>query len=105
MAFTVTPTRGANPYILNADVDNFSVINGVHYRATVSSTRATGSCPALGVSSAMNANAVAQLVSGVPVDTGASTVATGDCRTWTLTIIKVSDNSIIDQSSVSVSNL
>lgn len=91
--------------MLEANVEQFQIIDGVHYRATIASTRAIGSCPTLGITTELSAPLVAQVLSGVATNSGMSTVASGDCRTWTLTIYKVSDNSIFAQSSISVNNI
>ena len=105
MAFTVTPTSGASPYIIQANIDQSYLVNGVDYSAAIMSSVGVGSCPTLGTTSPMPDSLLMQVVTGIAVNSGWSTVPSGSCRTWTLTITNNSDNSIIAQSSVSVNNV
>lgn len=105
MAFTVTPTSGAQPYFLSADVTGVSVINGIYYTASVRSGTGAGSCPAEGLVSPLPPERVNPIINGIPTDSGSSSVPAGSCRVFTLTIRRVSDNVVVATSNATVSNL
>lgn len=105
MAFTVTPTSGAAPYILSADIINTGNIDGVNYVAAVFSSQSIGSCPSVGETTPLATSRLNTLLSVGSVDANVITVPAGSCRTFTLSITRLSDNVVVDSSSVSVDNL
>lgn len=105
MAFSVTPTSGAGPYTLTAVIENNMNVNGVDYVATASSSDQVGSCPVEGIQNALSPTSVNTLVQNGVVVSGAPTVASGSCRTYTLNITRVADGVVISSSSTSVDNV
>lgn len=104
MALTVTPTSGDAPYALSADVDAPLSVDGVHYRANLTTTEAIGSCPALGTGGSFTPSFVNSLVNGASLNYNA-TVVSGSCRTFTLRLYRVSDNVVVSTASATVDNV
>lgn len=103
MAFAVTPTSGAGPYTLTADITNKDSFNYNRYALTLSFTDAVGSCPASGVATVLVSGAVNLLESGSfahPL-----VVATGSCRTYTLRVRDLVTGSIVQFMNVTVNNV
>lgn len=103
MAFTVTPTSGEAPYVLSADIDNLINIDGVHYRGFIGSGTAVGSCPAAGFTTLPRVEREEFFESGSVTLT--DSVPPGSCRTFTLRIIRVSDEEEIAVSHINVDNV
>ena len=103
MAFSVTPTSGAAPYFFTADIDNAFLINGVDYVATVRRSGQSGSCPPAGVGTQLDQNFVDSLINGETVSVEDS-VPVGDCRAYTLRILRVDGLVEIASSTVHVDN-
>lgn len=104
MAFSVTPTSGDAPYTLSASFVDTTYIDGVNYRVRVQSSVSVGSCPSIGTSEPLGVSQVNQLVVSGSTITN-PVVPAGSCRTFTLDILRLSDNSVVDSSSVSVDNI
>lgn len=104
MAFAVTPTSGAGPYTLSADIDDITYIDGVHYTASVMSSILLGSCPVVGDETPLTPQQLDDIISHGNASTNVG-VASGYCRTFTLALSRVSDNVVVASSSVSVDNV
>lgn len=104
MAFDVTPTSGAGPYTFTAVFDDPTFIDGVNYSISVRSSGAVGSCPQRGSAEPFPPADIATLL-----NTGSVTVTfvipAGSCRTFTLDVLRVSNNTSVANSSVSVNNV
>lgn len=103
MAFTVTPTSGAGPYVLSADIENSQNIDGLNFSAFLGSSNGVGFCQARG-NTAFPSNLLDLLVSGQTV-TVPTEVDEGNCRTFTLEIIRLSDNDVISFANALVDNV
>lgn len=100
MAFSVSPTSGANPYTLSISFLNKSSF-GLGYSFTVAQATASSSCPAV----ALNQSALirdALLENGVYVVT--TSVANGSCQTFTARILNPAGE-VIETQSINVSNI
>ena len=104
MAFSVTPTSGDAPYVLTANIANSALIDGVKYAVSVAYSSSSGSCPAEGSEVYLTPIQIDTLLTTGSF-TSYSAVNTGNCRTFTLEIIRVLDSVVVDSSSVSVDNV
>lgn len=103
MAFNVTPTSGAPPYVLSATFAEQYLIDGVRYLLRARNSTSTGVCPTVGTTMAP-AEYAEQLLS-VGTYTIIGPVASGSCRTTTLQIVNVLTGAVVSESSVNVSNI
>ena len=99
----MTPTSGAAPYVLSADIANAVNIDGVNYTVYVGSGTSVGTCPATGLT-ALPAGQVDELLATGSVTINES-VASGSCRTYTLRINRVSDGTNIAASHINIDNV
>lgn len=104
MAFTVTPTSGAGPYVLSASFDNISSIDFVNFSLEIRSANDTESC-FLGVATGTN---VPSLVANL-LNTGesvlSSSVPVGTCNTRSLIIRDLSTDTVIDSQNIYIDNI
>ena len=103
MAFSVTPTSGAQPYTFEADLENKAKIDNDRYVMTLRSTTTVGSCPAVGAGTNLQTGVDELIANGVYVNT--QSVPDGSCRTTTL---QISDNFlgvVVSSKSVNISNV
>lgn len=105
MAFTVTPTSGDGPYVLSAEIEGADLINGLYSMATVVNSVAVGSCPPRGSGPSLDRSIVDSLVAGNEVQLPTANVPSGSCRSFTLSIVRLSDNAIISSEIATVDNL
>lgn len=105
MALSVAPTSGDGPYVVSADVSNSHSIDGIHYYATVETSVSGGNCPLSGSGEPWSAFNVGNLISGQSVTTSYPNVPDGSCRTISLRIRRVIDDSVLDISNVSIDNI
>lgn len=104
MAFDVTPTDGAGPYVLSAQYLNPQNFDLGLYVVELFSASEVGACPVpstLGTSNSSLANGL--LLSGSA--SHASPVPPGSCRQYVNLIRRVSDNEIVSQMEVYVDNV
>lgn len=104
MAFSVAPTSGPEPYILSAVFEHPQLIDGLVYKINVGYITTVGSCPTSGNFQNLSAAQVNTLLTSGSVS-HYQTVASGSCRNYTLTISRVSDNTVIASSTVFVDNV
>lgn len=102
MAFEVAPTSGGNEFIISANILNSSAIDNINYKATVCYSTASGSCPSTGSSTCHSQTVVDALVVTGSVTVPISVVPGGSCRTWTLNILQVSNDTVVDSSNAFV---
>lgn len=105
MAFAVTPTSGDGPYTVTATVANSENIDGVNYYATVGTDVGVGSCPLEGSSNLWEQFSVDLLLNTGTRTTSYPNVPAGSCRTLSLRIMRVYDNSVVAVSSASIDNV
>lgn len=98
------PTSGEPPYTLSADINGAEFIDNVYYRASVRSSGATGNCPTRGTAAPLSPTSLNALIK-TGTTTSTLDVPLGDCRTYTLEIFDVSDNSLVAEASTSVDNV
>ena len=103
MAFAVTPTSGAAPYLLTASFAEQHLINGMVYVLRVRSSTEVGVCPLVGFTLNPTFWATNLLENGS--QSVLNNVPSGSCRTTTLQIVELSSNTIVSQMSVNVSNV
>lgn len=103
MAFNVTPTSGAPPYMLSATFAEKHLIDGVQYVLRARNSTGTEVCPTVGTTMAPPEYAEQLLSVGTYEIIGP--VASGSCRTTTLQIVDVLSNTVVSQQSVYVSNI
>lgn len=103
MAFDVTPTSDAAPYLVTASFDNAVNIDDVNYRLEVRIPKAVGSCPAPtgGTNQAGLAN---NLLSNGSFEI-ATDVDPGSCQTIGVSIVDISTSAVISSDSGQISNL
>ena len=104
MAFSVAPTSGAPPYLLSAVIDKSAFVDNVYYRATLRASTSAGSCPLIGVENIFSQTQINTLVTTGNLS-ASSAVPSGSCRTFTLQLLRVLDNSVVASSSVYVNNV
>lgn len=104
MAFSVTPTSGNQPYVLNATFNSKIAFSTGLYSLNVYKSVGTGGCPLPSVTvESMPAIADALLANGT--FTATDSVLTGYCRVYNLVIRAVATGDILGQSNVSVNNV
>lgn len=103
MAFTVTPTSGAEPYTFNAQFSDAVNIDNVHFSLTIRSSQLVGSCPPIGNGTDRQSAVNALLATGEYVDNEA--VPAGSCRAYTAQIINKVTGDPISSETVTVSNV
>lgn len=105
MAFTVTPTSGDAPYILNADISNKLGFELGLYSLELRNATNAGSCPAPIYSGGMlTPQAVELLTLGTTTITTPS-VPTGSCRIYTLLVRNIVTGSRVSEKTVSINNV
>lgn len=102
MAFTVTPTSGSAPYLLEANVSNSVGINNVDYSAELLSSVLTGSCPTSGATPIPGAGIVLATSGQYTANTNTTV---GSCRVFQLVIRNVATNAVVASQTVNVNNL
>lgn len=106
MAFTVTPTSGAVPYLFEAVFSNkASIIAGNYSVHFYSSVNTVGSCPSPPVAGTDQQNVVNSLLNTGSYTLASNGVPEGNCRVFNLVIREVSSGNIVDSSSVSIDNV
>lgn len=103
MAFDVTPADGAGPYNFTATIASAMFIDNEEYSISLRSSEAVGSCPAQGTSTPSAAGAAALLTNGVFVTT--ASVPIGSCRSYTLSIRDIVNDTVISSETVQISNI
>lgn len=105
MAFTITPTSGTAPFLLEASFsakESFS--SGLYSLETIALT-AVGSCPSPPVSgSNISAISAGLLADGQYIIATAS-IPAGSCRVYNLVIREVSTGIIISQAPATINNV
>lgn len=104
MAFTVTPTSGDAPYLLEAVFSNSVLIDNVNFSLSVKYTSSVGSCPAEGSNQELAPSQIQSLLNNGSFN-HFSAVSAGSCRTYTLTIKNIASDDVVDSYSVSVDNV
>ena len=104
MAFSVSPTSGSAPYVLEADFENRLGFDTGTYGLFVYATTTAGSCPPL-VTTGTNIDAAATALLDVGSYSTTTTVPAGSCRTFSLVIKNLATSDVVGSSIVSVSNL
>ena len=101
----MTPTSGDAPYTFTAEIKNKDSINFVRYGLEYRVSSSTTACPT-GSQTSANVPIVANsiLSNGFYVQEGNS-VPAGTCRTGSLIIRNLTDNSIVDFKNISIDNL
>lgn len=102
MAFSVTPTSGAGPYILSLDLANKVLIDGVFYGLVVSFAEESGVCPSSGFMTTTTVRN-ALLSSGTYTRTG--DIEPGICGVYKVDVVDLSTSVIISTASVSIDNV
>ena len=104
MAFTVTPTSGAGPYVFTAQFANKDNLFYDLYVLEVRPRTAVGSCPAPATSGTQAPGAESLLLSSDSYTTVPS-VDAGSCLVSTVVIRNTVTGDIVDQASASVDNI
>lgn len=104
VAFSVAPTYGNSPYFLSATFSNKYLIDDINYKIVVNFSTAVSSCPVQGLASSLSSSRLKTLLSSGSVSASVN-VSAGSCRTYTLSIFRVSDGAVIATSNAYVSNL
>lgn len=99
----MAPTSGEQPYTLSATFFGPSLIDGLNYELKLVFSTQTGSCPILGTAVELSQNALNTLLSSGSFTT-INSVSVGGCRTYTLSILRVSDGAVIDSANAYVDN-
>lgn len=105
MAFTVTPTSGAGPYLYEAEFANKENINGSLYTIHFYSATTEGSCPSPRFSGVDQTNIAQALVNDGTYLQSGSNVASGSCRVVNLVIRTANTGDVVVNSTVSINNL
>lgn len=104
MAFTAAPASGTPPYVLSVIFDDTTFIDGVNYRIDAKYSSAKGSCPVQGVTTSFSSKQLNTLLSTGSATLGVS-VLPGECRTYTLQILRVRNSKVIASSNTYVNNV
>lgn len=105
MAFTVTPTSGAVPFLYEAQFSNKFLINGNDYALSYRVQTTVGSCaPPADTGATQNNVAEALLKYGQYTQT-MGTIPEGSCRTGTLVLKHVSSGVVVQMAAVNIDNL
>lgn len=103
MAFTVTPTSGEGPYVLDALISNREMIDDVNYGLRVMRSNAETPCPVVATGVSIGPIVEAFLAGNEYAD--ALTIPNDLCRTYTVVLTDLSTNTVIGEISQSVSNI
>lgn len=103
MAFTVTPTAGDAPYVLNATFDNIASIDFINYSLELRSSSQVGSC-FMDVSEGPDTPSISQSLLASGSATLLNSVPAGSCSTRSLIIRDLSTNAIIESQNVYIDN-
>lgn len=104
VGLSVVPTSGEAPYLLTASFTEIAFINNVLYRLEVRISQDTAACPPFTSSGSRSVPIETALLStGEFVIT--NNVVAGSCRTYSVLIRNLITDTIVSQSSVSVSNI
>lgn len=104
MAFTVTPTSGSAPYVLSATFGNKDSIDNVDYALELRTSVLVGSC-FVGVATGNPIAGAASSLLNTGVSSVTGSVPAGSCRTYSLIIRDLSNNSILASQNVNVNNV
>lgn len=104
MAFTVTPTSGAGPYVFTAEFTDKASLFTDRYELEVRPRTGVGSCPSPVSTGTRAPGAEAQLLS-TDSYTSAANIDIGSCMVSTIVIREIASGLIISQASAQVSNL
>lgn len=104
MAFTVTPTSGAGPYVFTAVFAAKESLFTDRYGLEVRPRTSVGSCPAPAVSGTQAPSAEVNLLNTNSY-TAPNPIAVGSCLVSTVVIRDLATGLVISQASAQVSNL
>ena len=104
MAFTVTPTSGANPYVFNITFDN-DVNFGAHYIFEVAQVTTLGSCVFDIAVGNISPTLTSELFASGTSTYTANSVDAGHCRSINARIRRVADGKLISGSTVTIDNV
>lgn len=104
MAFDVTPTSGAGPYVFTVEFTNKESLFTNRYGLEIRPRTNLGSCPAPATSGTRAPGAESQVLA-TDSYTSITDVPSGSCLVSTIVIRNLVTNEIVSQMSVSVNNL
>lgn len=105
MAFTVTPTSGAAPYLFEADFLNKDTFNTGLYVLEFRTSTSASQCPTSALEGNLNATAAIRILNDGVYTSSGMDVPSGVCRAYGLYVRLVSDNSVVSSSVVNIDNL
>lgn len=105
MAFTVTPTSGAAPYVFEAEFSNRIGLDQGFYSLHFYATSGVGTCPAPTTSGTDQQNVVQALLNVGTYTQSGNSVPAGSCRVHNLVIREIATNNIVSSSSLSIDNV
>ena len=104
MAFSVTPTSGAGPYVFTAEFTNKESLFSNQYQLEVRPRTGEGSCPAPATSGQRASGAEANLLNSSSY-TSVATIPEGSCMTSTVVIRDLDTGTVISQETAQIDNL
>lgn len=105
MAFTVTPTSGAVPFLYQAQFGNKSNIDGINYALSYRVNTSVGSCPPVENAGTNQAQVASDLLEFGEHTQTMGNIPAGSCRTGSLIITHVPTGDVVDIKGVFIDNV